>query len=85
VIESWSSGPMLLPHNCTTSVEGLDPFINTGKGVSIFLNGSEKSVLKFGCICSLVRAELGDYTLFDFRVHRMINVFERTRGGNAFL
>jgi hypothetical protein len=44
----------------------LDPFINTGKGVGIFLKGLEKSVVNFGCICSLVREELDDYAPLDF-------------------
>jgi hypothetical protein len=59
--------------------------MNIGKGVSIFLKGSEKPVVNFGCICSLVREELDDYALFDFRVHRMIDVSSRPGGGTAFL
>jgi hypothetical protein len=49
---------MLVPDNDTPSFEGLNPFINTGKGVSILLKGSEKSMVDFGCICSLVPEEL---------------------------
>jgi hypothetical protein len=39
----------------------------------------------FDGIRSLVREELDDDALLDFRVHRMIRIFERLRGGNALL
>jgi hypothetical protein len=74
MIKWWSPGPILVPNNYTPSFEGSNPVINTGKGVSIFLKGSEKSGVNFGCTCSLVREELDDYALFDFHVRRMINV-----------
>jgi hypothetical protein len=76
---------MLVADNCTPSVEGSNPFINTGKGVSIFSKGLEKSVVNLGCICSPVREELDDYALLDFRLHPMINAFSRSSGGNALL
>jgi hypothetical protein len=85
VIKPWSRRPILAQDNCTPSCQGSNPFINTGKGVTIFLKGSENSVVNFDCICSLVREELDDYGLFDFRVHRMIRVFWGAGGGNAFL
>jgi hypothetical protein len=75
---------MLVPYNCTPSFEGSDLFINTEKGIRFFLKGSEKSVVDFGCICSLVREELDDYALFDFLVHRMINIVSRPGRGNTF-
>jgi hypothetical protein len=66
------------------SFEGSDPLINTENGVSIFVKGSKKSVVNFGCIYSIVREELDDYALSDFGVHRLIDVFSRPRGRNAF-
>jgi hypothetical protein len=74
---------MLVPDNCTPSYEGSDPFINSVKGVRIFLKGSEKSVVTFGRIFSLVREEFDDDALFDFRVHRTINVFQSPSWGDA--
>jgi hypothetical protein len=65
---------MLVRDTCPPRVEGSDPFINTGNGVSIFLKGSQKSVMNFSRICSLAREKFDDYALLQFRVHRMINV-----------
>jgi hypothetical protein len=76
---------MVVSDTCPPSFEHSKPLRNTGKGVNIFLKGSEKSMGNFGCIFSFVREEFDDYGLPDFRVHRIINLFEGLGGGNAFL
>jgi hypothetical protein len=85
VIESQSSGRVLAQDTCPPSFQGSNPFIGTENSVSIFLTSSEKSLVNFDRICSLIREELDDCALLDFRVHRMISVFSCPDGGNEFL
>jgi hypothetical protein len=85
VIESGSSSPILVQHTYSPIFENSNPLINTGNGVSIFVKGPKRFVMNFARIFSLAGKEFDDYALLDFRVHRIINVFQCSGGGNAFL
>jgi hypothetical protein len=52
---------MLVQDTWAPGLEGSNPFINTGNVVTIFLKGSEKSVVNLDGIYSFVREEFDDY------------------------
>jgi hypothetical protein len=85
VIERPSFGRRLVQDTCPPRFEGSHPLINIENAMTIFLIVLEKSVVNFDHNRSLVLEGLDDYSLLDFRVHRMINVFSGPGGGNAFL
>jgi hypothetical protein len=84
VIESQSSGPMLVKDTCSPRFERSNSLIKTEKDVSIFLKGLEKSMVNFGVILSLIREEFDDCELLDFRIHRRIDALNVPAVGMHF-
>jgi hypothetical protein len=74
VIKTRPSDPMLVNYVCVPSPEGSEPFIDTWKGVNIFLKCVQQSGMDFDGIGSFGIEKFDNYMLFDFRVHDRNNV-----------
>jgi hypothetical protein len=74
MIKTRPSGPMLVNYTCVPSPENSEPFIDTGKGINIFLKCVQQSGMDFDGIDSFDIEKFDNYVLLDFRVHDRNNV-----------
>jgi hypothetical protein len=75
ILESRPPRLSVVQHSSASCLESSDPFIDSRKWIGIFLESSEKSAMNFNSIPLLAPEEPHGYTLPEFCVHEMIQLF----------